>query len=93
VRFGADETHALTAALQHALDDCSVDRYGREFFAAVRTSPYLEFEQAVPVNDERAFVDLYVSELKRFIEFLESCDGFAIAAGQGGTRKVQLVGR
>ncbi|WLA68556.1 hypothetical protein [Bradyrhizobium diazoefficiens] len=83
---GLDEDHALelAAGLQRSIDDCSIDRYARQLFAALRSDK--DFSCLVEYDgggfylrpDERRFVDQFVGEVQRFVCFLLSCKGFQI---------------
>jgi hypothetical protein len=87
--LSADQARQLGAELQHSVDDCSVDTYARQLFATlykqnsvpgwVRTSDELFDRDELPRHEqERRFVNEFISEVQRFIAFLLTCKGFEI---------------
>ncbi|WP_024506580.1 hypothetical protein [Bradyrhizobium sp. ARR65] len=86
----ADQARQLGAELQRSVDNCVVDAYAREYFAYLRKEnnlpdfpQYDESDVFLPRKlttheQERVFVNEFVAEVQRFIEFLLACDGFAI---------------
>jgi hypothetical protein len=87
--LNADQACQLGAALQRSVDDCRIDAYTRQLFARLcneKSVPsFVRFDdelfdcRELPRRDqERRFVDEFVSEVQRFIEFLRSCEGFRI---------------
>jgi hypothetical protein len=85
--LNAAQARQLGGELQRSVDDCRIDAYARQYFALMRTEPDCALQHNVFVSDcrdlptheqERRFVDEFVSEVQRFIEFLLACDGFAI---------------
>jgi hypothetical protein len=85
--LNADQARKLGAALQRSIDDCRIDEYARQLFPRLLNDKQfrclVEFQDGaeifeLPKPDERRFVDRFVSEVQRFIEFLQSCEGFRI---------------
>jgi hypothetical protein len=87
--LSADQARQLGAELQRSVDDCGVDAYARQLFAMLykensvpswaRTSDELFDRDELPRHEqERRFVNEFVSEVQRFIAFLLTCKGFAI---------------
>ncbi|MFK4525725.1 hypothetical protein ABIF90_003706 [Bradyrhizobium japonicum] len=87
--LNADQAHKLGAELQRSVDDCTIYAYAQQLFGVLckeRSVPdFVQFDQSdftpreFPKHEqERRFVNEFVSEVQRFIEFLLACDGFEI---------------
>jgi hypothetical protein len=86
--LNADQARKLGAELQRSVDDCSIDSYARQLFAGlfkkkslpVLANLELDFgRRELPGHEqERRFVNEFVSEVQRFIDFLLACEGFRI---------------
>jgi|SRR6516225_2171882 hypothetical protein len=71
--LSADQARRLGAELQRSVDDCSIDAYARQLFKkSVPRFVWSDYEI------ERRFVNQFIGEVQRFIEFLLTCDGFEI---------------
>jgi hypothetical protein len=85
--LNASQARKLGAELQRSIDNCSIDDYARQLFAALCKENSVPdfaryediFEPELPEHEqERRFVNEFISEVQRFIEFLLSCKGFEI---------------
>jgi hypothetical protein len=79
--LNADQAHKLGAALQCALDDGRVDELARELFVVVYKDQWWGGGDLGENRDEqeREYVNIFTSEVNRWIEFLERCHGFTIS--------------
>jgi len=69
----AAQARELGDALQCAMDDGRIDKLARELFVVVHEQRMVE-----DLGEEREFVDIFISEVVRWIEFLKRCNGFTI---------------
>jgi hypothetical protein len=87
--LNAAQARQLGAELQRSVDDCSIDAYARQLFAGLcnkKSVPsFVRFRdelfdcRELPRHEqERRFVNEFVSQVQRFIDYLSSCDGFQI---------------
>ncbi|WOH51923.1 hypothetical protein [Bradyrhizobium sp. sBnM-33] len=87
--LNGDQARELAAELQRSIDDGRIDEYARQLFVRLyngkRMRCLVEYEDdssdaPFPVcrPDERRFVNEFIGEVQRFIEFLLSCEGFRI---------------
>jgi hypothetical protein len=85
----ADQARKLGAELQRSVDDCRIDDYARQLFLVLcnheSMRSLVEYDDGssdalFPVcrPDERRFVNEFISEIQRFIEFLLARKGFRI---------------
>jgi len=84
----ADQARKLGIELQRSIDDCRIDEYARQLFPVLVNDKQfrclVEFQDdgaelfELPKPDERRFVDEFISQMQRYIEFLLSCEGFRI---------------
>jgi hypothetical protein len=79
--LNTDQAHKLGATLQCSLDNGSIDKLAHELFVVVYESIMKHMiggHHSLPLL-ERKWVDDFISEVKRWIEFLLRCDGFTIS--------------
>jgi hypothetical protein len=85
----ANQARKLATELQRSVDDCSLDAYARRYFALLRMEnnvpdsarfhdEHFDLRELPSHDQERRFVNEFVRQVQRFIEFLLACDGFAI---------------
>ena len=90
--LNADQARQPGAALQSSLDNGSIDKLARELFVVLCENDsvfvlhedhcfgnhdLISKEELLPLL-EREYVNNFISEVKRWIEFVSRCDGFTI---------------